>query len=73
MYSKLEQQKGSDENIEFVEEKVGGGEKKENNRKNEIVISTNILCQEGSRSKQQKVCWSLKRMIFRGCNPRLNV
>lgn len=25
MYSKLEQQKGSDENIEFVEEKVGGG------------------------------------------------
>lgn len=28
MYSKLEQQKGSDENIEFVEEKVGGGGKK---------------------------------------------
>lgn len=28
MYSKLEQQKGSDENIEFVEEKVGGEKKK---------------------------------------------
>lgn len=28
MYSKLEQQKGSDENIEFVEEKVGGEKKR---------------------------------------------
>lgn len=63
MYSKLEQQKGSDENIhiEFVGQKGGRGKKikkerrkKENNRKNEIVISTNILCRERDRDRSNK-------------------
>lgn len=40
--------------------KVGGGKikkerrKKENNRKNEIVISTNILCRERDRDRSNK-------------------